>query len=619
MPTARGEGYDQVSNWLEEHIRPNLLGARREFIREYLRLFSEWSRFHAQAARIEDQESLSRFVERAEQALREIASGKPARLWLSVVRSLPLQVVALITGVSDTQELGGLVKVASAAACRYGDLHPGMTEGRNGLGVTLEWLESFKQNLPVDVPRFFGAAHAWQCARMAYRAAGKGARLKEPPTIDAEECRVALDGLRADAIMIVPSVEFSNYDEIAPSLDEYDRRSLTAGAAGITGLLFDSGAPIVGEAVVPTWWHVVGWSPEHSLSARIYYPRQDLTLTTISYWPIAVELSAHLAPLVPFAGLMPERLGMRFDGFRACCAAVGATLHYQTGIGNLELLSKSDGAWWFRAEHPTIESEVLSASFLFSVMHRGYLRAPTRSWRNALTELVAKEGLGDAEQLVEVFLSRFTRVSTLDADLEPSLFVPTDTETLVLDLLIAGEFFDFCLRKLTTIDDSPLKTARRGAQFEQAAWEYLSQKLSVDLAVDLNKRLRAGAVRGEIDIAFFVRDVLVVLECKSWQKTLGYFRGDRSAVLRRQEELRRVVEGQIPRNVELLVDHLKLQTSMDVVSFVCVAGPEFVMREYEGLWFGGTPRVLTPEQLVSLISDQRRWTEVLSSARAKLR
>ena len=119
-----------------------------------------------------------------------------------------------------------------------------------------------------------------------------------------------------------------------------------------------------------------------------------------------------------------------------------------------------------------------------------------------------------------------------------------------------NEFFNFCLRKLTTIDEAPTPEARRGARFEQAVWDFFRRNLKVELLVEVNSRFVSGTVQGEIDVAFRAGEVIVVLECKSWQKRRDYFRGDRKAIDRRHEQLRRTVEEQIPRNVGLLRSHL---------------------------------------------------------------
>jgi hypothetical protein len=177
------------------------------------------------------------------------------------------------------------------------------------------------------------------------------------------------------------------------------------------------------------------------------------------------------------------------------------------------------------------------------------------------------------------------------------------------------EFFEFCLRKITSIDDAPTPESRRGAHFEQAVWTFLNQRLSIDLVVDLNTRLRAGTTQGEIDIAFRCGDAIVVLECKSWQKRIAYFRGDRASIVARHAQLGTIVDEQVTRNVALLRARLGSDAAADIVAFVCVAGPEFITRGYPGLWYGTTPRVLTPVELVELLNDRPRWRATIEAHR----
>jgi Holliday junction resolvase-like predicted endonuclease len=313
--------------------------------------------------------------------------------------------------------------------------------------------------------------------------------------------------------------------------------------------------------------------------------------------------------------MMPERLGMTIESFDLCCRALAAAVRHETGYMNLREAPGRAGAIRLRSEGQKLENEKRASSFLFSVMHRGLLRAPRRSWMSTLTRLVTEGGAAHPEQDVSTFLRLFTRTRDLDPDLEPGLFLEPDEGTLALDLLSMNEFLNFCLRKLTTIDEAPTPEARRGARFEQAVWDFFRRHLKVELLVDVNSRFVSGTVQGEIDVAFRAGEVIVVLECKSWQKRRDYFRGDRKAIDRRHEQLRRTVEEQIPRNVGLLRSHLGEKASGDVVAFVCVAGPEFIKRAYPSLWYGATQRILTPHEILSLIKDAPRWRQTIEAAR----
>jgi hypothetical protein len=87
-------------------------------------------------------------------------------------------------------------------------------------------------------------------------------------------------------------------------------------------------------------------------------------------------------------------------------------------------------------------------------------------------------------------------------------------------------------------------------------------------------------------------------------------------VERRHEQLRRTSEQQTTRNVALLLNHLGPECRHGVLAFVCVAGPEFIKQGYPGLWYGSTRRVMTPQELLSLISDAARWRETVRASRS---
>jgi hypothetical protein len=253
--------HDQMAGWLEDALRPELGKLHREFLWQYLLIYDQWARFHAQSAGIEDQQSLAQLAVFAEAALRDIASQFPVRLWLNAIRSIPLPVFAYIALPPSTPQLMELVKIATSAACRYGDRNPSVFEDddENGMVVELEWLQEFKRKLPVSVPRFIGAAHTWYYARGWYRIAGKGGVLRPPQLADLKVARDVLDRLEPGKIMLVPSATFENGDEIMPQVLEYDRRTAEAGggerygcAARRATLGFEDTRP----AVLVEAWHL---------------------------------------------------------------------------------------------------------------------------------------------------------------------------------------------------------------------------------------------------------------------------------------------------------------------------------------------------------------------------
>ena len=47
------------------------------------------------------------------------------------------------------------------------------------------------------------------------------------------------------------------------------------------------------------------------------------------------------------------------------------------------------------------------------------------------------------------------------------------------------------------------------------------------------------------------------------------------------------------------------------------AEAEFIRPDYSSLWYGSTPRVLTPPELVALCRDAPRWQATIAACRAQ--
>ena len=596
-----------MSGWLEQYVRPRLEVARKAFFWEYVSIYDRWSKELSRTANLDDQASMQRLVSYAEDALRTAAQDKPVRLWLSAIRTLPLLVVDQIVLPNCSQARVEVLRIASQAACLFGDHSDMSDEDVNGMLVDSDWLSTFLDTLSFEIGRFLGASHTYYYARGWYRIVGKGGKPAPPVAVDMEVALKALDSLPPGSIMLVPSVTFLNEAEIMPQVTDYDRR--VRESRSLSGLLqLDGEAEMSGQRDPGVWWSVASVSVGSSHMFSIHYPLQKITLNTVAYALRAESLKAQLDHVAPFGTLFESRLGMDFAAFERSCRSVDAIVRNQTGILKLQLVREDEQITVLQSRDEDITGETTRAGFLYSVTARGLLRAPKLSWLAAISDLNRQGGASNPRREAETFLKLFTRVRGLDHDLEPGLFLQVDEKTVVLDFLISDDFFELCLRKVTSLDNAKNPDARRGAHFEQNAWETLRRNPDFKLAVKLNKKLNCGEERGEIDIAFFVEDVLVVLECKSWQKRVDYFRGDRQAVLRRHDQLRKTLSDQVDRNVSLLLKSLSAEPApRAILSFVCVASAEFVISGYPGLWYGATPRIVTPLELNALISDKVRW------------
>lgn len=607
--------FDLVSSWLEQHVRPQLLTVRREFQGEYCRIYHRWTEEEERTPSCDDQGSLERLTGCADEALRRLAQDKPSGIWLSVIRSLPLPVVDLVALPQSTQERGSLLWTASQAACMYGKRVSRNTSQSHELDVSPDWLEDFLSRLAGDIGRFLGAAHTRNQARGWYRIAGKGGVLRKPHTkISLDQMEKALGALQPGGLMIVPGAEFANEAEIMPLVRSYDERSAKLSSpSGVTRRENDENE---GDWTSPVWWGFGAAAPGQSPTAlSIYYPLQNITLETTSYLPIAKPLRQEMAFLRPFQSLFESRVGMEFTALERSCRSLDAIIHNQTGLTKLKPISTNDGKIRFRSIQATPDEEERAAGFLYSATARGLLRAPRESWISQLTSLNAQGGAAQREAKAEAerFVTLFTGTNGLDHNMEPTLFLTIDESLLALDFLATGEFMELCARKATTRDDAPDPEARRGARFERFTWETLASNKALR-PVALNMKLKEANAEGEIDVAFYVGDVLVVIECKSWQKRKGYLRGDRDEIVKRNKQLSQTSATQMGRNIPLLLAHLGGPRPPRVASFICVASPEFIFPDHAELWYGPTCRVLTPAELGSLIADAERWRETVRHA-----
>lgn len=186
--------------------------------------------------------------------------------------------------------------------------------------------------------------------------------------------------------------------------------------------------------------------------------------------------------------------------------------------------------------------------------------------------------------------------------------------SVAIDLLLAVQFFELCYTAVSRHDKQ-----KRGPEFERRAIAELFRRLPLDRGdpgVLVNHTIVEESGPGEIDFCFPVGDVLVVLEIKSWSRTVEYHRGDRTEFTNRQNELRERLHRQADRYARAAVREVRT-AGRDVsgaVSFLCTADVEFVAPGRRTLWYGDTPRVLTAVEIAELVLDPIRWRRVAAFA-----
>jgi hypothetical protein len=620
--------FDWASTELENHLRPHWDRARRKFLAEYFAVYARWTRSMNTGAASDGQSQISALVQMCENRLRELFSAGPRRVLLQLLRSIPLLVIDQIAQLASLEKSADLVPVITLALVQFGDgkVSNACSSTPNAAVVSAEWLENFRSHLPEYVGSVLATALLLDYSRGWYRIAGKGGLMSPVETIEEStviKAEKQLGGLRSDGLMILPSVTFVNDAELRPYLDRYEALQSARGAerfSGFLGVARDSESEIsnFGDAL---WGVGVSHHP-----VQIRYPIRDLTLISNNYFFWALSVQPWFERLGYYADLFEARLGVGFDVVRHCCAGVSRCFAEQTAIARLEEPSspreKKSGSPVFVHQLDNAEQEEHVSRFLYSITCRGMLRAPLEAWTRELSEELDDAGISDSRHRAAQFIKTFSRGGETDDPFVPAIFLECDDNTVAYDMISANEFLGFCLRRLTKQDDMPDLSIRRGLHFEKQCWDQL-RSLNIRRAVDPGYTyIDQTGKQGEIDIAFFAGETLVILECKSWQKSAAYFRGDRIAVQQRLATLVAIYHSQCARNADHLFSSLNIGDRARIVSIIAVVEPEYIGPDSTELWFGDPekmlPRVMTPDEIVDLCGNAGQLAGICERQRQHL-
>ena len=616
---------DWMAGFLEEHVSPKFESLRGDFQHAYLKVMEAWAVDPIHDLAVFDTEKCRHMLEIAESHLHVIANVYHRRFLINAVRTLPLSVVAYITMQFWSDDVVSLVRSATLAAWLFGKPTPAesflITSGRNAIQASREDVEYAKKHIGRDLARLIGATFARQTAEGAYRMAGKGATLKKPDPVPPEVWKL-FDSYRPGQILLVPHPTFEPDEALEKSVREYDRRRKEQGNLDASGLLVRP-PDFPGEAG-NGWWTTK--APRDILGAEpmeVYYPTLDMTVITKAYFVHPVDSSRALEQLKSFSDEFPGRLGFDFRTFEILCRTIYRLIQYETGYWELDnfpspvlpsrLRSK------LKADDPRAVQKG-APNFLYSLFARAAIRGPRESFLSKMAIELTAEGVPEPRAVAERFVERFcfSTQSGMDESLSPLLFLATDDVTLMVDVLLMATFFELCLRVLTS--GSGGIGNLRSSLFEQAARSRITSGLALTPGMIPFRPNRDLVVEdrnyGDVDFCFVTGDCLVNMDMKSWQRSPAYFRGDFKTIDNRQIELTQQMGKVEIRGAKLLEEVNKARsTSLSgVLNFLCVANVEYVSPRYSGLWYGETPRVLTPDELVALFQNEKQLRLMLRSA-----
>jgi hypothetical protein len=615
---------DWIASFLEKHVQPKLDSLRAATQREYLTIYAAWASDPVHRHAVYETEKCSRLSAIAEGQLQDIASPYDRGFLLNALRTMPLSALAWISRPSDRNELMDWLKIATIGVCRFARrTPPERIDIRNktiSRLVSPEELSYIEEHLAEDLARLIGAASCWVLGEVHHRLAGKGGKLEKPELVPPEAWKV-FDNYPPSGPVVLPRPTSVLNPAVEKAVRDYDARRVRGASLGVAGGLLPERQLQPLNSTKGWWGLTLSGDPAEPHLTQVNYPELNLLVRTSSYLPVPYDAVRYLSLLEPFAAEFPRCFGIDFQSFVALCESLFCHIVFQTAYDALEVMEFTDQKTVLTSKLKNSDPRCSTApGFLYDLFAKGAIRARREAFVARFVRDLAAGGHRDAEISARRFIEIFSNHADFGESLTPWLFFEIDDRMLMLDFLPMAEFFERCL-KVVTSGDGEIGNSR-GALFEEAARARIVSGLKLDpatLPVKPNTCVRyEGRNYGDVDFAFVWNGILINLDMKSWQRTPEYFRGDYNAIRNRQAKLVEIlVEKVSPRGEklrELLLGWKPNLELLGTLSFLCVADVEYVSPDQPALWYGGTPRVLTPNELVESLHDQNRIESVLSAA-----
>jgi hypothetical protein len=593
--------------FVEEYLLPNLLDLQTVAQDEYWSLVTAWRLDRDQQSATFDIDRFGRLREMTDERLAQILSPHSRRLLFNVSRALRPAELRRLLGAPDPdgQLFVSVTTIATRAIALYGQRRNSMKVGSASV-VALTPREAHQLRLlPKELARTFGLAALRSNAESGYRCAGKGLTLARKPAVD-----------EIVGQFVPPGWEFDPNSQLERAIIDYERRRRNAiGSIGGLGALDD-------WETADWWWPTVGMP---SVPVSIDYPALNLSHVTESYILLPKDVTRRLRQIRDFSAEFEATFGLAATSFGSMCRVLAEAIWHQSGFRELRPRDPDEdpssvGFRFVSTLGTGDPRQEWAPGYMRDILEEGVLRAAREEWRAMLSRPLTEGETHQDTRSADTFIDAFTTSIRKDPrSLNPILFHDLEENSLVLDLALFGEFFDLCFHAAM---ESPLRKTgnRRGRFFEQQAVEILrSRLLLTDEQTPLppNYKVRtAGLVEDEVDFCFTVGTVLVHMDMKSRRRTQAYHRGDYKAVRKRQGEFVKMLREQVdPRGLLLLGQLRNRGLELDrVVNLLCVADVEFVSPERADLWYGETPRVLTPNEIADLVEHPQQWQDVTRHA-----
>lgn len=399
--------FDPMASLLEDIVRPELLPMRRAALRVWHVTLNRWV-VEEDALKGFDTERLERLVDLAWSACREAIGVWDPRFALQSLRSLPPEVMDLVTQlVDDAQALAEVIRISTAAAATsHGIRWPKGDNGQlNWIDLDSEQLAEIARQAPTALGGCLGAARLVYHAQGWYRWAGKGKRLQRMPPRITPEYLAAIDQWDGTGIFLMTAPLLNDDPLIERSVAIYEARRDAAVGGRQSGLLGHFGKNDRQSSSMRMWY--VGWRGTRP-ALPVHIPALNITFLKPAWYPLAdFSLAQWIEELRPFDDILRTRLGLSCDELSVGLTALGLVVERQTQCGYLRdvnlagvdaLLLESP------AEGPLLEGAM---AHLASVLLRGTLRASVKAFITALHGELEMLRWPDARQLAEKFIGAF--------------------------------------------------------------------------------------------------------------------------------------------------------------------------------------------------------------------
>jgi hypothetical protein len=590
---------------LEEVVLPQMPRLQRVALSEYDWMLRRWRKHPAQVSPRFDADRFTLLKELIDARLQMLLYGANRRMLFNTARSFQPDELRWLLGAPDPERklITQLTVMSTRAIIWHAERQDvRRLPGRAGIRLTEGELSWVRDELPEKLARLLALCALAIQAQTAFRGAGKGLRLVlDPAGRPAEQVLGSLD---ADC-----GWAWEPDQELMRALAEYDERRWRTDES-VTGMpapqTFGRGSLV---------WAAAGI---YDLPLTVTYP-DGREHTTHHFMVHPIDISARLEHFVDIDAQFTEAFGLSADAFGRICRSLAGSVFRLAAVDALDLGPERGGRQRarcrLRPDDPRLE---MAPTYLHEVLAEGSLRAARAMWFDTLSRTYYGDQEPADPAAIEAFLTAFT--SSPDNDplmLRPVLFHELEPDILLLDLALAAGFADLCYHALITgpgFDDG----TNRGKRLEKYARQVICAKLGLVPPFPVPpgyKLAKAGLDDGEVDFCFLRGTVLVNIDMKSFRRNLAYHDGVNQAVRNRISKVTRQLREQVePRGEQLR--HLLEQRGHQVeavVNMLCVADVEYVPPGPQ-LRYGQTPRVLTAEEIASLIADPVRWAAVVRSA-----